>query len=98
MSYNSQELHDKLLEFSCNEVHETSDFAFIVFMGHGWGGHSVKMKVAKEEDVDIFDECQACCSNPASKLQGKPKTIIVQTCRRKYLYCTFDIYIHFLVN
>ena len=76
-----QELHEKLLEFACNECHEDSDYAFIVFMGHGYGKFVPNMKMAGNTHVNIYEQCEACCTHPQSKLVEKPKTIIIQACR-----------------
>ena len=75
-----------MLGFSCKESHKESDYAFIVFMGHGYGKYAVNMRMEGYKDVNIYEECEACCTNPQSKLIGKPKTIILQACRCKYMY------------
>ena len=52
-------------------------------MGHGHGKYAVNMRMDGNKDVNIYEECEACCTNPQSKLIEKPKTIILQACRSK---------------
>ena len=74
-------MQEKLLAFCTSDCHNSSDYAFIVFMGHGRGPHAVEIQTSDDQMVDVYKQCALSCTHPNSKLTQKPKTIIVHACR-----------------